>query len=134
LPFNANRYLLRALHIDVVWGDRDGFTYSKFGCFALFGFLRKPANTWVGTKVHVRHGSIGPRSYEIPGHVGNYLVEKMDSYKDITRKMSERQHGKVEAAVLNDIERFVRSDTFKAMQHDEQLFGESALVREPKED
>jgi len=120
--------------MDVVWGSRDGFTFSKIGRFALFGFLRKPADTWVGTKVRVRHGSIGPRSYEIPRHVGSYLVEKMGSYRNVTGSMSERQHEKVWAAVQADMERFARSDTFKAMEYDERLFGESALIREPKED
>lgn len=132
LPSNANRYLLRALAMDVVWSDKDGFTYTKFGRFALFGFLRRPADKWQGTKVHVRDGSIGSRSYGIPGHVGSYIVQKMDQYREITKSMTETQHDKVETTVLADIERFARSDTFAAMQHDERLFGESALIRDSK--
>jgi hypothetical protein len=132
VPSNANRYLLRALHMDVGVSRRAGFTYTKFGRFALFGFIRKPPELWEGTKIHVRDGWVGPRRIVLPEYIRTYLFDKMRQYAGITGSMSEKQHGKVESAVLRNMDRFIESDTFRAMQHDEMLFGAEALIRKPK--
>ena len=64
MPTNINRYILRSVDIDAVWGGEDAFIYSKLGRFLIIGFvnIRRPKG-WEGTKVHVRRGSLRLRSY-----------------------------------------------------------------------
>lgn len=130
MPENINRYMLRAVELDLAHGSSVVFTYSKIGHFGLFGMIQPTAMKWEGTKVHVRDGVLGPRRYVLPMELFNYIKDRARRYGSV--QMSERQLDKTEADAMRDIERFRASGTFAAMNHDVRLFGETAVLREIK--
>lgn len=132
LPNNINRYFLRAVELDLPAGEKSAYTYAKLGKFALFGFVRPPARKWIGTKVHVRTGIIGPREYEFPVELGDYFSDRATRYGEIYSRISSKQQDKIEDDVMRDVDRLKSSATLDAMLHDLRLFGVEALLRRPE--
>lgn len=125
---NINRYLMRAVHMDVCRGPSSCFTYTKLGRFMILGFIYEANPTrWKGTKVHANHGLIEPRKYEVPGALGHYINEKAAKVRDALGSVSDRQQAKIEEAFRSNVGRFIGSDAFAAMQADIDLFGDEAL-------
>ena len=130
MPQNINRYMLRAVELDLVHSDNVVFTFAKIGPFALFGMIKPTAMKWEGTKVHVRNGVLGPRSYMLPLELFDYLEDRAKKYDGIQSRISERQLDKIDDDVICDIERFRTSGTFAAMTHDVRLFGDTSVLRQ----
>lgn len=129
-PPNINRYLIRNVELDVGAGTKSAFVYSKLGRFAIFGFIDVLSpKEWSGTKVHVRHGTIGPRTYTLPYSVGTYLSDRATKAWELMKTMSENQQRKVDSTVEADPERFLNSEVFQAMQQDIKMFGSKAFTR-----
>ena len=127
---NINRYLMRAIHMDICRGSRSIFTYSKLGRFIILGFIHEPnPGHWRGTKVHATHGFIEPRKYVVPRALGEYLNEKARKMRDALASVSDRQHEKIDAAFRANVDRFVGSDAFAAMQADVEMFGYDAFSK-----
>jgi hypothetical protein len=75
LPPNINRYLQASIDMDVAASETTAFTYVKLGKFAIIGFIDVPnAKQWIGTKVPVRGGIIGPRRYVLHISLLDYLT------------------------------------------------------------
>jgi hypothetical protein len=128
MPPNINRYILRSVDIDVVWGGNSAFVYSKLGRFVVLGFIEMPRpRQWVGTKVHVKHGVVGPSSYTLPVQFGEYLMDKAKRAADVQGKLSEKQNRKIEESYRNDLDRATISESFRAMSEDVRLFGSKAF-------
>jgi hypothetical protein len=125
---NINRYLMRAIQIDVCHGGDTLFTFTKLGRFVVLGFVSEP-NTcnWTGSRVNANQGTVGPRHYTMPAAFMNYLNEKADSMAGVTRSISDRQHGKINDAFTSNIDRIVDSDFFAAMSADVEMFGPLAF-------
>ena len=87
---------------------------------------------WRGTKVQLRDGVVGPKEYELPTDLWNYLEDRARQNASLHASMSEAQHAKIEADAMKDIDRFRRSKTFEAMQADEKMFGADAVIRKPR--
>lgn len=127
---NINRYLMRAVHLDIVRGTQSIFTYAKLGRFIILGFVYEPnLNHWKGAKVHASRGYIEPREYVVPRALGDYLNEKARKMQSALASMSDRQHEKVDAAFRANIDRFVSSDAFAAMHADVEMFGDRAFSK-----
>jgi len=134
LPSNINRYYLRGTELHVASGDRTAVTYAKFGRFALFGIIQPSEAKYVGTKIHVREGTVGGvRSYELPHFVLEYMNDRAARSGEISEEISETQHEKIERAAMSDVDRVRRSGTLAAMQHDARMFGPDAVIRKPKD-
>ncbi len=70
LPTNINRYLTRTVDINAGSGNTAGFVYSKFGPFAILGFVELVhAKQWKGTKVSHRGGWFEPGNYTVPNEL-----------------------------------------------------------------
>jgi hypothetical protein len=132
LPNNINRYLLRAVEMDLPAGEKSAYTYAKLGKFALFGFIQPPARKWIGTKVHVRAGVIGPGEYQLPPELMSYFHDRATRYGEIYSRISEKQLDKIESDATRDVDRLRSSATAEAMFHDRRLFGTEAILRRPK--
>jgi hypothetical protein len=130
VPQNINRYMLRAVELDLPHGSDAAFTYAKIGPFALFGILQPTVMKWEGTKIHVRKGILGSRRYVLPAELFNYIKDRAQRYGSIL--MSERQLDKIDADAMRNIERFRGSGTFAAMNHDVRLFGDTSVLRQSK--
>lgn len=130
LASNINRYLMRAIHIDILSGTRSVFTYAKLGRFIVLGFVHEPKREqWRGTKVNANHGWIEPKKYVLPRAFGEYLNEKAQSMGERLAGMSLRQHAKVDEAFRKNVERYVESDAFQAMNADVEMFGRDAFSK-----
>lgn len=127
---NINRYLMRAIHMDICRGSQLIFTYSKLGRFIILGFVHEPnPSHWRGTKVHATQGFIEPRKYVVPRAMGIYLNEKARKMRDALASVSDRQQGKIDSAFRANVDRFVGSDAFIAMQADVDMFGDDAFSK-----
>jgi hypothetical protein len=130
LPPNINRYLLASIDMDVGASATTAITYVKLGRFAIIGFIDVPnAKQWIGTKVPVRGGIIGPRSYVLPISLLDYLTDRAKKESAAGERISPKQHRKIDAAFLKDPTAATQSATFKAMRDDVKMFGDAAFYR-----
>jgi hypothetical protein len=128
LPANINRYVLRTVEIDIVRNADTVFTFSKIGKLIILGFIDVAfPNQWVGTKVHVREGMIGPGTYSVPRQFRDYLFERTERMAAVHSKISDTQREKISETMMRDLDRLAQSESFKAMQHDVTLSGAEAF-------
>lgn len=128
LPTNINRYLMRAIDMDICTGNGAIFTFCKFGRFILIGMVHEPSlKSWVGTKINANGGVIEPREYILPTPFGEYIFEKANGMKDVLDTMSHAQSKKVEQAFKENVDAYISSDAFDAMEADVDMFGEKAF-------
>lgn len=126
---NINRYLTRAIDIDLCRSDSRSFIYSKIGRFVILGFINEPnPNQWKGTKVNVSGGIIEPKKYILPRAFGEFLNSKAERMASRLASISDNQNRKIEAAFRDNLDRFLGSDAFASMQADIELFGDSAFI------
>jgi len=127
---NINRYMRRAIAIDICRGSESIFTYTKIGRFIVLGFVHEPKpGQWRATKVNANQGWIEPKQYVLPKAFGIYLNEKAQSIGDALAGMSERQHAKVDEAFLENVDRYRESDAFQARKADIKMFGRKAFSK-----
>ncbi len=130
MPTNINRYILRTVDIDAVYGGNRAFVYSKLGRFLILGFVEMPhPRQWDGTKIHVRHGIIRPKTYTVPGKFGDYLVSKARRFGKLQDNVSNKQNKRIEETYMKDLQRAAESESFKAMEQDVRLFGRKAFKK-----
>ena len=128
MPPNINRYILRTVDIDAVFGGENAFIYSKMGRFLIIGFLniQRPRD-WQGTLVHVRNGIIMPQNYRLPAQFGDYFLSKAKKFAKVHSNISERQDKIINESFRSNMDRLANSETFTAMEHDIRLFGDKAF-------
>ena len=125
---NINRYLMRAVHMDLCHSDKSAFTYAKLGRFVIVGLIQEPRmDLWRGSKVHATEGVVEPREYVISKAFLDYLNEKARAISTALGSVSERQQAKIDDAIRSNAERIVSSDAFTALQADVELFGSDAF-------
>lgn len=127
---NINRYLMRAIQMDFCRGSSCIFTYSKLGRFIIFGFIHEPnLKQWHGTRINAGDGFVEPKKYVLPKALGGYLNEKARSMSAALDSVSERQQSKIDSAFRGNVDQFVGSDAFTAMEADVRLFGNDAFSK-----
>lgn len=133
MPPNINRYILRTVDIDAVWGGENAFIYSKLGRFVIVGFvnMQRPLQ-WQGTKIHVRHGVLMPQTYRLPVQFGEYLMGQARKAAEVQSRISDRQNKRIEESLWKNIDKVANSESFRAMEHDVRLFGKDAFKKKPE--
>lgn len=125
---NINRYLMRAVQIDLCGSDKTLFTFTKLGRFMVLGFVSEPnPNRWVGARVNANRGTVEPRTYKLPHAFLGYINDKANSMGEVTKELSARQREKIDSAFLSNIDRIAGSDFFTAMSADVEMFGKKAF-------
>lgn len=133
LPANINRYLLRAIHMDLCQGKDLMFTYAKMGRFIVLGFVHEPQPShWKGTKVHINVGTIGPKKYVFPIAFGNYLMQNAHAIREALDSINENQQAKIDKTFKANIDRYAESDAYRAMSADVSMFGNKAFSKAEK--
>lgn len=128
LPPNINRYLMRAIDLDLCHDDQAVFTYSKLGRFLIIGFIREPElSRWRGGMVNGNEGAIEPRGYTLPESFGRYLFERASNVRAAMQALSPRQVGRIEQTIRANAGRLVGSDFLSAMEADLEMFGPDAF-------
>jgi hypothetical protein len=126
-PF-LNRYLLRSIHMDVICSKKSAYVYTKMGHLILFGFIQeKNPKRWSGTKMHVNKGVIMPRTYCLPQTIADYLNAKADGSAKSLASTSLRQQQIIQKSIYDNVEEFIDSEIFRAMQYDVYHSGEKAF-------
>ncbi|PHQ68656.1 MAG: hypothetical protein COB93_10125 [Sneathiella sp.] len=132
MPKNINRYLLRAIEMDIAATPHIAFSFVKMGPFFLFGFIQNPGSKWKGSKINLKRGTFGgPTEYGLPGELWNYIEGRAHKAAKISASISDVQQEKIEMDILDDPNRFLDSGTRQAMDMDVNLFGRDALIRKP---
>ncbi len=127
---NINRYLTRAIDMDICRGGKAIFTYAKLGRFIVLGFVHEPnPHHWRGTKVHGNEGILEPKKYVLPKPFGDYLNHKAKRMAQLLDSVSDKQHAKIDTAFRQGASRFVGSDAFQAMLADIAMFGDEAFSK-----
>lgn len=129
LPPNVNRYLVRAIEIDLPRSDRNGFVYSKMGPLVLFGTIRITDNVWEGTKIRMKGGTLGSEQYTMPTQLRDFMCDRARRMHEIAGDMSARQQEKVSERFRKDLDRAAGSGTMRAMEQDVKMFGDAAFVK-----
>lgn len=125
---NINRYLMRAVQIDLCHGGDTLFTFTKLGRFIVLGFINEPnPSNWTGSRVNANQGRVEPRNFTMPAAFMGYLNDKADSLAGVTGSISERQQEKINNAFISNLDRMVGSDFFASMSADVEMFGAMAF-------
>lgn len=134
-PF-LNRYFLRNVDMDAACSNTSAFVFTKMCRLALFGFIKEenPRN-WVGTKLHVKAGSIGPRDYVISKMIWTYFNERADRSAKLLANLSPRQRQSIRDGFKKDADKIAESEVFRAMSYDIAHSGNDAFkVTKPEDD
>ena len=127
---NLNRYFMRTIDMDLIYGENTNYVYSKLGRFVILGFVRagRP-DRWKGTKVHVRKGRIEPGTYTVPRGLFGYMNDRARFVAKGLSRISPRQAAKIEKSFREKMHSYRDSDDFIAMGHDVRIFGSAAFTR-----
>ena len=127
---NFNRYLLRTIDIDLCRSETMICVYAKLPRFVILGFIHNEhPNQWHGTQVRLKQGRIEPQRYNMPFWFFEYLNDKARREREIAASISLRQCEKSDQSFQENVERFVGSDAFLAMQNDVEMFGDDAFIQ-----
>lgn len=127
---NINRYLTRAIDMDLCRGNKNVITYAKLGRFIVVGFVEEPEpSQWRGAKINANEGTIEPKDYVLPMAFGKYINDKAKRMAELLDGMSHQQHQKVDEAFRKNVDKFVGSDAYDAMVADIEMFGSAAFSK-----
>lgn len=129
LPSNFNRYMTGAITFDIVGSNRSMMTFAKLGRFVLFGVMQAGPDKWEGTKIHVKHGTLKPGKFVVPGGIAGLLREKASYAATAMSAISPAQKAKIDANFHKNIDGYAQSDHFRALQADVDMFGDAAVFR-----
>lgn len=133
---NINRYLMRAIDMDLCTSRSSTFVYSKLGRFIILGFVSQSDSvSWQGGKVHANEGVVEPCRYVMPSGFGSYINSRAKKIDEALASVSDRQYQKIQEGIKANAQNFFKSDSFVAMQADVEMFGDDAfLVRNQRAD
>ena len=125
---NINRYLMRAIDMDICRGGESIFIYSKLGRFIFLGFINEPnISHWRGTRIHANEGLLEPRKYALPARSLDYINDMARKMAAVAGKISEKQQAKINASFVENADKVAGSDLAEAMMADIAMFGEDAF-------
>jgi hypothetical protein len=131
LPANFQRYLMRAVEMDRLWGDDSAFTFAKLGRVVLIGFICEPeARLWKGSKVDTASGILAPCQLELPDWLLRGLIERANRLAELQSQISPTQHAIIDRTQKANPERAMQSETFRALMADYRLSKERFTQQE----
>ena len=111
VPPNLNRYLRRAVEIDVTVSDETAFTYCKLGPMILIGLIQYPELAhWENTRID-KSGQLRPRLSASPALLRDYIFKRSARMEELESNLSERQLRRIERSYRKNAQRFEGSDT-----------------------
>ena len=127
LPTNINRYLRRAVEMDVACSDDEAFVYAKLGPIFLLGMIDYPGpRQWRGTRIYLE-GKIKPGDFLAPAQYRDFIFRRARRMAELEGQISPRQMRNITNATKP--ERLADSGTFNATEMDYRLFGEETFRR-----
>jgi len=121
VPPNLNRYLRRAVEIDVTVSDATAFTYCKLGPLMLIGLIEYPdLSHWQNTRIE-KIGQLAPGITASPALCREYIFTRSRRLEELERALSEKQLRKIGESYNKNREKFETSDTYRATVLDIEL-------------
>lgn len=131
-PPNINRYLARAIEMDVAAKSSSAFVFVKLCKLVFVGFIQmKHPDEWINTRVDTT-GVVPPGDFGLPTAFGTFLADRARRMAELQAQISKKQKATIEASMMADVERTANSESFEAMRHDVAMFGRDAFDDEPK--
>ncbi|HYW05303.1 MAG TPA: hypothetical protein VE913_00025 [Longimicrobium sp.] len=129
LPTNINRYILRAVDMDVVTSERTALVYIKLPRMTFVGFIEMPGprSNWQGTQIAAKRGTVQPRHFVVPEKFGEYILGQARKSAAAGASMSDQQKQVVNDATMADLDRAAQSESLRAMARDVEMFGLAAF-------
>lgn len=126
-PF-INRYLLRAVHMDVISSNHSAIIYSKLFRIVIFGFIEENSENWQGTKLHFMNGIIGGiKDYHIPGPLIEFMYDKANQVMNSFSNLSQKQRGKISEIFNKNVDYLPKSEAARAIFYDFLHSGDDAF-------
>lgn len=130
IPGNLNRYLLRALSMDVIKDNEDIIIFTKLPGFLILGIISiNEKHNMCSSEISLNKGTIKPREYFLPGWLGVYINYQAKCISDEYSKILEKDLDKFETYILENIEKTTSSKQFEAFLADLNLSGYSAFKK-----
>ncbi len=127
-PF-LNRYMIRDIHLDLIFTRDSVYIYTKMCRLILFGRIQEEhPEEWQGMQLDLR-GDIRPRNYRLPAGIASYWNRKADEVKHALESMSPKQQAIAEASMIENADKIANSEIFRAMQYDVVFSGEKAFAK-----
>jgi hypothetical protein len=131
---NIHRYLQRSIDIDVITNDSFFIVYTKLPSILLIGYIGlNETGKWRETRVHVKEGmlsQVGGGCFPI--ELWNYIKMRADMVMELKNSISDTQVKLIDKTLLNNTNRTVKSDTWKALERDILLFGSDEVFKKSK--
>jgi len=125
LPPNFQRYLMRAVQMDRLWGNESAFTFAKLGRVLLIGFVCEPeAHLWKSTKVETARGVIAPCQVELPDWLLKDSIGRANRLAELQLRISPTQQAIIDCTQKGNPQRVIESETFRALMADYRLQGD----------
>ncbi|WP_228519932.1 hypothetical protein [Methylophilus sp. QUAN] len=130
MPPSMNRYLLRAIAMDIIGNNKSKFIYTKLPSFILLGVL-DVANIkdMRSSRVALKSGQISPRQYILPAGFQGYLYDKANQMTELHRTIPQKHLDSFDKHIRANPEKTVKSKQFQAFLHDYNRFGDDVFDR-----
>lgn len=130
VPANINRYLLRAVDINIGYTKTEIYTYGKICHILLIGFIKiLHPEQWRGTRLEVDKGMVGgQKHYQLPVGLWEFMKDRARNAARAYASMTKRQKDRIaEDYRKKDLDEIVKSESFRALHQDVVLFGREAF-------
>lgn len=126
-PF-INRYILRAVDMDLIRTSSNVLVYTKMCRLMLIGVVQlQSTKYWKGAKLRLRRGQFGSKEYQLPANFLAYLNSRANYVASSLAKLSPNQLQKVGQVFEKNPDEVADSEVFRAINQDFSLFGDIAF-------
>lgn len=128
-PF-LNRYFLRSVHIDVIATKKSAHVYTKICRLIIFGRIHeKQPRQWKGLQLKLKKGTVKLGKYHLPPGIVEYWNTKADETQKALNSISPRQQEKLDKNFEENIDDYIGSEVFRAMEYDIYHSGDEAFSK-----
>lgn len=128
VPSNINRYILRNMHMDILYGKKGVMIYTKLPGFIILGLTGHSESARMrSSRVALASGKISPRTYWRPTGFAEYMFGKAREILGMYKEINPKQQQVIDAALKANPERAASSKTIEAFSHDHRMFGKKVF-------
>jgi len=128
VPSNINRYILRNMHMDLLYSSKDVMIYTKLPGFIVLGLTgHRESAKMRSSRVALSSGKVSPRSYWWPTGFAEYVFGKAREISEMYKDISQKQRKVIDDAMKSNPERAASSKTIEAFGHDHRMFGKKVF-------
>lgn len=124
-PKNINRYLLRAISMDIIKYSDNILIFTKLPRFIIIGVVKLEKRYNMNSiKISIGEGTIN-RNYCIPDWIGDYMCYQAESIAKAASTIAENKLLQFDEFISKNIDHVANSKQFEALMKDYELFGKN---------